>query len=338
MQDKTAVSTAMSLLKMCTILGFPKILQSDNGKEFVNQVINALTENSGIEHRLITAYHPQANGVAERYVQTAKRAIVKMTMGRNEDWDLYVPAIQYAINLKVTARHGSTPFSLMFARTPNGFSDFTATTDLTHNFDGEGYHKRLQQFTDTLYPAINERVAAYNKARIEQTNKERSFPIGAYVMAYNKLRRNKFEAAYKGPYKVLRRNTGGAYVLQDTDGNAMHRNFTPSELKLISHEPENESPSYEIDRIIEHTGQPGKYKYLVKWKGYRVSESTWEPEESFDDLNIITKYWDEYKRRTNKPQSPSTTKETTPASGLKQKQKTSVATPRTSLPRKAKRN
>jgi hypothetical protein len=252
MKDKTAVSTALCLLQVCTLIGFPKILQSDNGKEFINELIRILVEEGGFEHRTITAYNARANGAAERAVQTVKRGVIKMTEGRRQDWDIYVPAVQYALNLKVTARHGSTPFSLMFARHPNGFRDYSSTLDLTSFFEGERYRNHLQKLTKVLFPAISEKVKAYNKARIEQISKIRSFPEGSFVMAMNKTRNNKFEAAYKGPFKVLRRNKGGAYVLQDTDGNAMHRNFTPSELKLISHEPDETNKSFEVEKILDH--------------------------------------------------------------------------------------
>lgn len=86
----------------------------------------------GFEHQLITPYHLQANRVAERWVQQAMRVIKKMTNGVRRDWDLYVLPTMYALNMKVSARHGSTPFSLMFARTANGFGNFLGTTNLTN--------------------------------------------------------------------------------------------------------------------------------------------------------------------------------------------------------------
>jgi transposase InsO family protein len=45
--------------------GPPKILQSDNGTEFVNSIIGQLSQLYGIDHQLITPYHPRANGLVE---------------------------------------------------------------------------------------------------------------------------------------------------------------------------------------------------------------------------------------------------------------------------------
>ena len=98
--DKSARSVAASLFSIFIDFGFPKIIQSDNGFEFVNTVVKALTSEFTIDHRLITPYHPRANGLAERFVQTACRAIKKLLEGDESNWDLHVPAVQLAINLR----------------------------------------------------------------------------------------------------------------------------------------------------------------------------------------------------------------------------------------------
>ena len=85
--DKKATTIAEYLFKSFCDFGFTKIIQSDNGTEFVNKVIKAMAEIARIDHRLITPYHPRANGIAERYVQTATRAIRKQLHGVKKSWD-----------------------------------------------------------------------------------------------------------------------------------------------------------------------------------------------------------------------------------------------------------
>ncbi len=58
----------------CTF-GFSVILQSDNDTEFVNDVVKKMIEIARTEHRKITAYNPQANGVAERFIGTMANCI-----------------------------------------------------------------------------------------------------------------------------------------------------------------------------------------------------------------------------------------------------------------------
>lgn len=129
--NKEAITVAKALWSTMTNFGIPKIVQSDNGKEFVNKILTSLLKVAYVDHRLITAYHARANGAAERMVQTHSQAIYKIVEGRITDWDLHLPAVQLFVNIKVTKRHGSTPFSLMFARAENLFEDFS-TQDIKY--------------------------------------------------------------------------------------------------------------------------------------------------------------------------------------------------------------
>ena len=103
--DKSATSVADALLKVFFDFGFPCILQSDNGTEFVNRIIQKIMESAHIDHRLITPYHPRANGAAERTVQTAKLLIYKLIKGIKKDWSLVIPFTQYCINNKIKAQY-----------------------------------------------------------------------------------------------------------------------------------------------------------------------------------------------------------------------------------------
>ena len=49
-----------------------KIMITDQGKEFINNVNDALLNRLGTEHRVSTAYHPPTNGLVERYNQILK--------------------------------------------------------------------------------------------------------------------------------------------------------------------------------------------------------------------------------------------------------------------------
>ena len=53
----------------------PKILLFNNGPEFVNGNLKQLCESLEIEKMELPVYHPRANELAERAVQTVKRAL-----------------------------------------------------------------------------------------------------------------------------------------------------------------------------------------------------------------------------------------------------------------------
>ena len=45
---------------------------------------------------------------------------------------------------------------------------------------------------------------------------------------------------------------------------------------------------YAAEYIIEKREQKGKVEFLVKWHGYSIEESTWEPIENIIDVRLIT--------------------------------------------------
>ncbi|SAL97783.1 hypothetical protein [Absidia glauca] len=78
--DKTAESVVTTIIPVFCDFGIPTILQSDNGKEFANQVMTRFKLKAGFDHRLITPYYPQGNGSAERTVGTSMRLIKKWNL------------------------------------------------------------------------------------------------------------------------------------------------------------------------------------------------------------------------------------------------------------------
>ena len=52
---------------------------------------------------------------------------------------------------------------------------------------------------------------------------------------------------------------------------------------------------YEVETILKHRRRGRGYQYYVKWKGYPITEATWESETAFlDDGNMLQNYKDRY--------------------------------------------
>ena len=291
--NKEAITVAKTLFDIFSLVGFPQILQSDNGKEFANKLMHELTTTFHMDHRLATPYHPRGNGVAENHVKTSCGIIRKECEDRKDTWARHVPQAQLAMNTKVAAMHNSSPYSLFFARHANGMSIYPTSKDGLASH--EELLKRFEYMAEIVFPAVEIRVKEYQRRKAAEFNRSvllNEFADGARVMAVDPIRGDKLAAQYEGPYTVVRRTTGGSYVLKDGTGEELGRKFAPSQLKLVLDDFE-ETTIYEVEKILDHREQPGEgVEYLVKWKGYeRIEDRTWEPPENFIERKCITDYW-----------------------------------------------
>src|SRR6266498_1863001 len=64
--------------------GAPRVLQSDRGTHFVNEVIQELTDKFWIWHSLFSPYHSQSNRLVERFNRTLYEGLAKVAETIND--------------------------------------------------------------------------------------------------------------------------------------------------------------------------------------------------------------------------------------------------------------
>ena len=311
MKDNTAETIARHLWEIFCIIGLPKILQSDNGPEFTNDVLRALVRLVGVKHRFITPYNPRADGKVEKCVGTTTMIIKKLLNGVSHHWPLFVNFAQLSFNNKITSLTGSSPFALMFGRSLNPLHDYSSSKSDSDEFipiNLDDWKKHQEKIASLIYPAISDRIRSTKDKMIQSMQKNRrmllptSIPEGSIVMLNDPKRENKFQPKYIGPYTVVRRSRNGAYVLKDETGDLLDRHVPADQLKIITKRIYTKKNTkvddvYEVDRIIKHRGNSDSYEYLIHWKGYSTEEDSWEPASSFKDHKVIENYWRKLKRK-----------------------------------------
>ena len=64
------------------------------------------------------------------------------------------------------------------------------------------------------------------------------------------------------------------------------QNFTEPPPELLEGEE-----VYEVETILNHRKRGQGYQYYVKWRGYPISDASWEPEHFFsDDGDTLSRY------------------------------------------------
>ena len=112
----TSESICNALLSIFTTFGFPSIVLSDNGPQFISTITSAFHKMLQMTQIFATRYHPQSNGCCERANQTIKLMIEKVCLDKAKDWDIYLPMLLFAYRNSVHASTGFSPFQLMFGR------------------------------------------------------------------------------------------------------------------------------------------------------------------------------------------------------------------------------
>ena len=298
LENKSAICTAKGFFIFLTTLGVPKIVQTDNGTEFVN-ILGALKNELGFDRRLITPYYPQSNGAAEAHVKLAKSLLIKMCNGNIDEWDTFVPIVQMAINSRVSKRTRSTPFSLMFGRPFSSLQSYEMTR--SELLTGEQLQERHRVLQQLVYPIMREVSDATNTVVAAAFDASHSvcsegLPVGSLVMKLDKLRTRKTQPAYAGPYKIIQKTPNNTYVLEDSAGALLPRNATMSELKIISPSVSSEfgEKEFEVESILNHRGRANDREFFVKWQGFDSSQNTWEP---LANLHNASRAVEEYYRR-----------------------------------------
>ena len=66
-KTKSGSEIARHLFTFISMFGAPKEILSDQGKEFVNEVVKELLSTSGVDYRVTSTYMPRTNGVTKKF-------------------------------------------------------------------------------------------------------------------------------------------------------------------------------------------------------------------------------------------------------------------------------
>eukprot|EP00731_Ephydatia_muelleri_P035440 Em0124g10a len=122
--QKTAKEVANALEKwVFPIFGLPTILHSDNGREFVNHLIEDVLATWPGAVQLVSGRprHPQSQGLVEQAHYTLERMTssrIAESASNSPPWTHWLPHIVYTINAQVHSSTKHTPFELVFGQPP----------------------------------------------------------------------------------------------------------------------------------------------------------------------------------------------------------------------------
>jgi transposase InsO family protein len=312
---------ARALFEIFTMIGPPKIMQSDRGTEFINKVLAKLVAAAGIDHRLVAPYNPQANGLAERAVKTIKDTLKKKLVGKFDRWDEALPAALWAINTKEHALTKTAPFTLFFGRSASGWSDYSSM-EMSFIRSDQASRKsvvlqpaevqRLVEDRDLFEKSIRTGVAAgtdkrrlRNNERLDKGRLSHDTRIkeGALVYIIDQNRSSKLTPVNLGPFLVERQSKRAlTFYLRNLNTDKVYD--TPFVIHHLLFADDTNLPiadgegaaltklegSQSILKILgDRPSEDGtSTEYKVRWRAKKTKDS-WLPASHFD-IGFLTNH------------------------------------------------
>lgn len=150
------------------LLGAPKRLHSDRGRNFESNIIQQLCKLYDIKKSRTTAYHPQGNGQCERFNRTLHDLLRTLPPDKKKRWPQYISQLTYAYNTTAHQSTGVSPYFLMFGRQPQLPVDFLLGSSGEEPSGGsvEDWINEHQHNMKEAYGQVRERL----QERLERRN------------------------------------------------------------------------------------------------------------------------------------------------------------------------
>eukprot|EP00794_Sanderia_malayensis_P005342 gene5342-6012_t len=219
LENQEAETVVRALESIFSRHGMPAVLLSDQGTNFQSHLFTSMCRLFNIEKRRTTPYHPQTDGLCERFNGTLKSLLrMRVNPGR-DDWDEQLPFALLAYRVTKQTSTGVTPFEMLYrrgARLPVNIE----TPDIKPKpVQGAAkYLADLQRRQDTLRTVVADKLKAVQQKQKERYDgkfnsaRSNTYRLGDHVMLRDNTSRGLSEK-YKGPYEVIKAN-GANYLIR----------------------------------------------------------------------------------------------------------------------------
>ena len=285
--------------------GLPYVIVSDRDPRFTSSFWQELFKITGTKLNMTSANHPEGDGETERRNRTVEQILRAYTNYKQDNWDLLLPYVEFAINSSKQSSTSKSPMNIVFGHepaTPNYLVNPNYNSSQINSVNDFIIQHRntIQMVQDALTKSQDEMAAYANKSR-----RHIEFSVGDKVLVnakqlsddYERNRESrKLNVRWLGPYEIIQKISPVAYKLKLPTNSKAHNAFHVSTLKpYFEQDDELDRPEaviedrYEVDYIITDRIHKKKKQYLVKWAGYSEAESTWINKEDIDP-EITTQY------------------------------------------------
>ncbi len=297
-----------AMIQLWSIFGKPAAIQTDNGSQFKNRLIDGVNDAISLSHRFSTSYHPASNGVVERHNGSIANVLRAMLMDGDmpqDQWSTLVPLAQYVLNSRTPRATGISPLTLITGRTDAQAIDPEQLAAAMALLDEDVAEKHW------LFLARTRNAAAEALHRYDtRSDGDRPQPWsnGDYcLLRYPSRAPHKLAPCLRGPLLVVRAGASpNAWVLEDlltgTHLTVHAERMIPvdtggrSRDELVAMAAKDVA-DYVVESVVSHRIKKGPHgrriaELKVRWQGYEPAEDSFIPFNSDNDrLEALDAYF-----------------------------------------------
>lgn len=213
LKNKETVTVAEALVHIYSRVGVPKEVLTDQGSEFVSELMKEVERLLSIKHITTIPYHPQCNGLTEKFNAVLKQMLKKLCHEKPKSWDRYLDALLFAYREVPQESMKFSPFELLYGRAVRGpmhilrelwtkeINDTDTKTTYQYVMD---LRNKLEDTCSLAQQHLEKNQQRY-KRNFDQKAKLREFKVGSKVLILLPTDHNKLLMQWKGPFVVLER-------------------------------------------------------------------------------------------------------------------------------------
>ena len=206
LRSTSSKAVADALIHYFSRVGIPDEIVSDQGSNFVSKLMAQLYEQLGITKIKTSVYHPEANGLVERFNGTLKSMLKKFVQERVQTWDKYLPYLLFAYREVPSESTGYSPFELLYGRTVRGplaviketWSEGSSSGDnlITHVLE---IRRRLATMQQVVRENLKE-AQGKQKRLYDVHSSKRRLEVGDKALVLLPTPGSKLEMKWQGPF------------------------------------------------------------------------------------------------------------------------------------------
>lgn len=218
-EAKTIASVIVE--EVITRFGVPDTIHSDQGRQYESELFQETCKLLDIQKTHTTPYHPQSDGMVERFNRTLTTMLSAFVNEHHSDWDVHLPYVMMAYRSSIQETTGMTPNMLMLGRETKTPVDIMY--EPPRNVKKAPSHKWVWELQERLEIAHNTVRNNIGQAMVRQKHyhdrklKWKTFQNGEEVYVFFPRRRPgtspKFTSFWQGPYKIIRKMSDLTYMV-----------------------------------------------------------------------------------------------------------------------------